>query len=333
MSALLPPPGGNANVPESRYPGAERIRANRSASKADETKRAFEKNWTAFARWCAQVGTVSLPASAETVEAYLIYLADDHPVENRQGVFIRRGLRPASVLQALWAINVRHSLASQPEPGHSPIVRTAIAGIRRRKAHRQKQQAPLTIEHISAIPFGSDLKSRRDKALLLVGFAGCFRRSELVALNVEDFEQSPYGLRVYLAQSKTDSEANGAWIDILRATVATSSCPVAALQQWLSAAKIESGPVFRRLTRGAAPKIGERLSAVSVDATVKWAAAQLGLPAAQYGGHSLRAGKATYLSNMNKPPALVAKHGRWKSMDMVVRYYRNAVAAELEGAY
>ncbi len=333
MSAFPIAPSQGSRSPASPLPTAERIRANRSASKADETKRALAKNWSLFSRWCATIGANALPAVPETVEAFLVYLADDHPVQDRRGSVVRTGMRPASVMQALWAINLRHAWAGLPQPGQTAIVRTAIAGIRRRKVHRPKQQAPLTIEQIAAVPFRDDLKGLRDKALLLMGFAGCLRRSELVALRVEDLEQARFGLRVYLAHSKTDAQGRGAWVDIVRAIRFPHACPVAALEAWLRAARITSGPLFRRVTRGSHPRAGPSLSAVSVDSIVKQAARELKLDPTQFGGHSLRAGKATYLARANKSPALIAKHGRWKSMDMVLRYVRDETAEGLWGTY
>lgn len=330
LPAVLPT---ETQLTGTRFPETEQIRANRAASKADETKRGVTKNWDAFGRWCTARRVAALPASPLLVEAYLVYLADDHPVLDRSGALVRKGMRPSSVRQALWAINLRHRLAGVDEPGQSEVVRTAMAGIRRRKVHRQKQQAPLTIEQIAAVPFGDDLKSLRDKALLLVGFAGCFRRSELVSLRIEDLEESRFGLRVYLARSKTDAEGKGAWVDIVRAESYPRACPVSALQTWLRAANVTTGPLFRRLSLSKTTPVGPSLSGVTVDAIVKRAAVSLGLDPAKYGGHSLRAGKATYLARINKSPSLVAKHGRWKSMDMVLRYYRDETAEGLAGAY
>jgi len=330
----LPPPVPTPALPlAADIPASARIRANRGASKADETKRALAKNWTTFERWCERVRVAPLPALPEAVEAYLVYLADDHPVHDRAGRVVRAGLRPASVLQALWAINQMHRLAGQSEPGAHALVRTAMAGIRRRKAHRPKQQAPLTIDELARIRFPATLRGVRDRALLLVGFAGCLRRSELVGLRVEDLEASRHGLRIYIRQSKTDALGRGAWVDVVRATRHLDACPVAALQAWLSAAQLDSGPIFRSLTRKATRPRAQGLSPVAVDRLVKWAAEELGLDRAHYGGHSLRAGRATYLARLNKPPTLVAKHGRWQSLDMVLRYYRDETAGGLADAY
>src|SRR5690349_19158257 len=106
-----------------------------------------------------------LPAHPEDVEQFLLYLAEDHPVLDRRGRQVRRGLKPSSIEQALWAINTTHRLAGHPLPGEHEAVRIALAGIKRRKGTRRKQQAPLTIEHLRSIAFPDTLKGKRDKAL------------------------------------------------------------------------------------------------------------------------------------------------------------------------
>ena len=311
----------------------EVIRNNRAASKADETKRALIKNWNLFESWCDSLGVSALPATADVVEAFLLYLADHHPSRGRVGGAQTIGLKTASVCQALWAVNARHRMDGFPPPGDTTQVKTALAGIKRRKGSRKKQQEPLTIEHIRQIRFPSTLKGKRDKALLLMGFAGCFRRSELVALKAEDIRNSDIGIRIFLERSKTDQEGEGSWVHINAAVQFTEFCPVIALREWLDAAGIEQGVIFRSLTKGRVPKIGKKLSAVSVDATVKWAAKECGLDPKNYGGHSLRAGSATFLSQQGKTPTLIAKHGRWKSLDMVLTYCRGETAKELYGVY
>ena len=311
----------------------ELIRDNRAASKADETKRALLKNWSLFESWCDAQGVSALPATADVVEAFLLYLADHHSSRKRNSSATTKGLKTASVCQALWAVNARHRMAGFPPPGDTIQVKTALAGIKRRKGSRKKQQEPLTIEHIRRIRFPSTLKGKRDKAILLLGFAGCFRRSELVALKAEDVRNSAMGIRIFLERSKTDQEGEGSWVHINAAVQFTEFCPVIALREWLDAAGINRGVIFRSLTKGKTPRIGEKLSAVSVDATVKWAARECGFDPKNYGGHSLRAGSATFLSERGKTPTLIAKHGRWKSLDMVLTYCRGETARELHGVY
>ena len=329
MSNLVPHQGTTVS------PGVnpELIRSNRAASKADETKRALIKNWTLFENWCDSHGVSALPATADVVEAFLLYLADHHPPKRLKNTVETKGLKTASVCQALWAVNARHRMAGFSPPGETTQVKTALAGIKRRKGSRKKQQEPLTIDHIRDIRFPSTLKGKRDKAILLLGFAGCFRRSELVALKTEDIRNTKFGTRIFLERSKTDQEGEGSWVHINAAVQFTEFCPVAALRTWLDAAVIDRGVIFRSLTKGKNPRIGKKLSAVSVDAIVKWAAKECGLDPKKYGGHSLRAGSATFLSERGKTPTLIAKHGRWKSLDMVLTYCRGETARELHGVY
>jgi hypothetical protein len=129
-----------------------------------------------------------------------------------------------------------------------------------------QKKAPATAERIisMALAAGDDMKGLRDRALLLIGLAGAFRRSELVALNIEDLEESALGFKVTIRHSKTDQEAAGQTIAIVRGSIA---CPVAALKAWLAAAGITTGPIFRSVRRGGA--VGERLPAQSVADIVK----------------------------------------------------------------
>ncbi|MCH7476661.1 MAG: site-specific integrase [SAR324 cluster bacterium] len=296
---------------------ADAVREYRRASKADETKRAFAKNWKAFEAWCQAAGAIAFPCSPQVLEAYLVHLAE-------------RGLRTASIDQACWAVDTAHRTAGRPAPGASEQVRVVLAGIRRTIGRPQHRKAALTIEHLRRIPFRDDLIGRRDKALLLVGFAGGLRRSELAALLVSQIEETPFGLRLRLERSKTDQEGQGQFVEIVRART-PDCCPVEALRGWLAAAGIERGAVFRSITRWGRP--GARLSTVSIGRLVKDAAAACGLDPAQFGGHSLRAGCATYLLDQGVPLNVVAKQGRWKKADTVLRYDRNATGRALVGVY
>jgi integrase len=126
-----------------------------------------------------------------------------------------------------------------------------MRGIRRSLGTAPRKKAPATPERIisMALAAGDDMKGLRDRALLLIGFAGAFRRSELVALNVEDLEESELGFRVTIRHSKTDQESAGQTIAIVRGSVA---CPVTALKAWLEAAAVTSGPIFRSVKKDGA---------------------------------------------------------------------------------
>jgi integrase len=155
----------------------------------------------------------------------------------------------------------------------------------------------------------------RDAAILLIGFAGAFRRSELAALDLEDLELSPEGLILTIRKSKTDQVGAGRKLGIPRGRKTT--CPVAALQRWLAARGIAAGAVFIALDRGHA---GERLGGQAVAEIVKRAALRVGLDPARYAGHSLRSGFATSAARGGADlPAIMLQTGH-KSADVARRY-------------
>src|SRR5262249_46640717 len=155
------------------------------------------------------------------------------------------------------------------------------------------------------------LKGLRDRALLLMGFGGAFRRSELVALDVADLEETEDGLRVTIRRSKTDQEGHGATIAIVRGG---ACCPVKALKAWLDAAGIDAGPVFRPIRKGGKVR-ARRLSAKLVCDLVKTYAGAVGLDAASFGAHSLRAGFLTSAARRGASVFKMRDVSRHKSID------------------
>ena len=161
---------------------------------------------------------------------------------------------------------------------------------------------------------------RRDRALLLLGFAGALRRSELVALQVEDLAVLPQGLKVTIRRSKTDQEGAGQVIAIMRGEV---HCPVAAVQDWLQAAAITTGPVLRRVRKGGC--VGdEGLSDRSVANLVKDYAERAGFKAEDFSGHSLRAGFLTSAAEAGAGVLKLVEVSRHRSLDTVRGYVRSA---------
>src|SRR5262245_47519267 len=148
----------------------------------------------------------------------------------------------------LAAIRYAHKLAGHEPPTNSEAVKATLRGIRRTAGSAPARKAPATAEKALAMvaKAGTDLKGLRDRAILLLGFAGAFRRSELVALNIEDIEFCDGGLRVAIRRSKTDQEGLGATIAVARGSIV---CPVEAVQTWQNAAGIVEGPLFRPVTR------------------------------------------------------------------------------------
>jgi site-specific recombinase XerD len=167
-----------------------------------------------------------LPAAAETVAAFL---ASD----------VAAGSRPSTLGRRISAIRYAHKLAGHIAPTDDEWVKAIMRGIRRCLGTAPQKKAPATAERIvsMALAAGTDTKGLRDRAVLLTGLAGAFRRSELVALNVEDLEESELGFKVTIRHSKTDQEGAGQTIAIVRGSVA---CPVAALKTWLAAETLRS---------------------------------------------------------------------------------------------
>jgi site-specific recombinase XerD len=164
------------------------------------------------------------------------------------------------------------------------------------------------------------LAGKRDRALLLLGFAGAFRRSELMALDVQHLTESDEGLRVLIAASKTDQDGEGATVAIARGTEA---CPVRAVREWLDAAGIESGPIFRPINK--AGVVGaQRLTDQSVALIVKAYAGHAGLDAKLFAGHSLRAGFLTSAAGNGASIFKMMDVSRHKSVDTLRGYVRDA---------
>ena len=169
-----------------------------------------------------------------------------------------------------------------------------------------------------AAPVG--LKGLRDRALILLGFAGAFRRSELVALDVADLEETDEGYRITIRRSKTDQEGVGAVIAIVRGG---STCPVKAVRAWLAASGISEGPLFRPVAKGG--RLGaRRLTANSVCDLVKAYAVRLGLNAADFGAHSLRSDFLTSAARRGASVFKMRDVSRHKSMDVLQAYVRDA---------
>jgi integrase len=199
-----------------------------------------------------------------------------------------------------------------------------MQGIRRKLGVAPSQKTPVLVgdlqRMVRALP--DSLLGARDRALLLVGFAGGFRRSELVGLDHQDLDFSRDGLTVHLRRSKTDQEGVGRKVGVPFGSD-RATCPVRALQAWLDAAAIEDGPVFVGLTRHG-KTTGNRLDGRDVARAVKRAALTVGLDASKFAGHSLRAGLATSAAKAGKSERAIMAQTGHRSVMMVRRYIRDA---------
>lgn len=277
-------------------------------AKADNTVKAYRKDWDSFCQFCSAAGFISLPASVGTVVAYLTVQAENHKVSTLER-------RIASISQA-------HQAGGYPTPTSNIQVRVLMQGIRRTKGTTQNGKAPAVTSDIKAMVANlpDNLLGIRDRALVLIGFAGGFRRSELVALDVEDLEFHREGLVINIRKSKTDQEGQGRRIGIPYGSCC-DTCPVRSLQLWLEESGIAIGPVFRSVNRHGNLQAG-RLSDKAVSLVIKKYAAAAGLDSNKYSGHSLRAGLATSAAMAGASERQIMKQTGHKSEAMVRKYIR-----------
>ena len=288
----------------------ERAREYLADSHAQNTRRAYAADWRAFAAWCADNALEPLPATAATLALYLTDRAD--------------ALSTATLGRRLVSIAAAHRAAGLPVPADDAGVRALWRGIRRRKGTAQVGKAAAVTAHVrrmvEALPADTAL-GVRDRALLLVGFAGALRRSELVGLDVEDLDWTADGLVVTIRRSKTDQEGAGAKVGVPYGRH-PETCPVRRLRAWLDWAGIDAGPIFRTVTRHGAV-LPRRLTDRAVALAVRRAAARAGLDPARYAGHSLRAGLATAAAQAGAEERDIMRQTRHQSVAVARRYIRD----------
>jgi len=199
------------------------------ASKSASTRRAYQIDAADFMAWCRRHGLEPLPASVSTVAAYLAGLA-------------KAGLKASTITRRCAGIRYMHRMAGHKPPTNSEAIKAVLSGIKRSIGTAVTRKAPATAEAIRAVleEMPSDLGGLRDRALLLLGFAGALRRSELVALDVADLEEGPEGMHVHIRRSKPDQEGAGDFVSIPHGSRLR---PVAAIKAWLEAAGITEGPI------------------------------------------------------------------------------------------
>ncbi|WP_342111614.1 site-specific integrase [Methylobacterium sp. SI9] len=290
------------------------VQAYQRASKASATIRAYMSDVRVFEAWCRRSGFRSMPASPETVAAFIVSEAEEG--------------RAASTLgRRMAAIRYGHKLAKAPDPTDDEGVHAAMKGARRKLKVAPKQKAAATADILAAMLMRTPdtLTGKRDRALLGLGFAGAFRRSELVALDVEDLVESPEGLRVRVRRAKTDQEGRGAEIAIPHGRFIR---PVALIREWLDAAGITAGPVFRPVSRSGNVRQGEgvRLTTQAVADIIKKYTAAAGLDASTFGAHSLRAGYITTAAERGADLTRIMDQSRHRDPRTVVGYIRRANA-------
>ena len=239
------------------------------AERPAATHKAYSSDWADFAALCHARGASPLPAHPGLVAAYLSDLA-------------QAGRKASTIGRRAAAIAHRHKLAGLEPPTNAEGVRAMLRGIRRTIGTAPDRKSPATADVLTAMLrlCPNTLAGKRDRALLALGFAGALRRSELVALEVEDLSEVPDGLRVRIRRSKTDQSGEGHEIAIPRGYRLRA---VEAMQTWLAVAEISSGPLFRPVLKGGRLQPAP-LSAFSAAQIVKRYAMRAGLDPAAYSG-------------------------------------------------
>lgn len=281
-----------------------------AASRATSTISAYRADWLAFTSWCAQGGVESLPASPASVCNYIAVLATTH--------------KPASIARKLASIAAAHRMAGLDSPTVSEAVKLTMSGVRRTVGVRQHQARPLTVSDlkrmVNALP--QDLAGLRDRSLLLLGFAGALRRSEIAALSVEDMTFVDDGVVVLIKKSKTDQESAGREVAIPTGSNRATD-PVAALRAWMEASGINSGSVYRSIDRHGNLST-KPLTGHSIGLIVKRSAELVGMDGDLFSGHSLRAGLVTAAAEAGVSETTIMDTTGHKSSAMVRRYVRRA---------
>lgn len=283
------------------------------------TRKAYDRNMTAFTAWCAGTGRTALPCSAETLAEYVSALCD-------------HGKAPSTIEQHIATIRTVHRLAGfehQPDTTAARLVLRSHRRDRAKDGKRTRKAPPVVLDALRAMVEASDPDTAaglRDRLLLVFGFALMGRRSELASLNLDDVRETPDGLEILIRQSKTDQDAVGEEVAVPRGQHAVTD-PVRLLAAWralLAEHGVTGGRLLRSVDRHG--RIGEAISVDGINRAVRTAAVRAKLPDAEsYTAHSLRAGGATASYKAGASVSVIAKHGRWAEGSPVVLGYIRAV--------
>ena len=284
-------------------------------SKANNTVRAYKSDFNDFGLFCSQNGFKSLPSEPKIVSLYLTNLS----TKNKKMSTLKR---------RLVSIGVIHKLKGYYLDTKHPSIIENIMGIKRRKGSYQKGKKPLLINSLKEIinvidnKKISEIEQLRDRTILLIGFAGGFRRNEIVSLDHEDLDFVSEGLKINLKRSKTDQYGQGT-LKGLPYFDNRQYCPVLSVKRWIEISNIKSGPLFRRFTKGS--KLTEnRLTDQTVAILIKKYLKLAGIENENYSGHSLRSGFATSAAESGVEERSIMAMTGHKSAEMVRRYIKEA---------
>lgn len=281
-------------------------------ARADNTIKAYESDWNDFCDWCDYHQVSAFPAIPETIVNYINDLADN--------------AKANTVARRISALTENFDAAGiQDNPCRFPIVKNALRGIKRMKGVIQHGKLPILFDDIKEMLTyleGDTLQQTRDKAILLVGFYGAMRRSEIANLDVDDIQFTRLGMLLTLRKSKTDQYDQGQLIAI-PIVQDKNICAVHALKEWLRLSGITSGPVFRGFTRSHTIR-KTRISDKTIALIVKHYVALMGMDPREYGAHSLRHGFATTAAQHHVEEREIMRQTRHRSQAVVRRYIDEA---------
>jgi len=288
---------------------------NLQSSKANNTVRAYKSDFNDFGTFCAQNGFKSLPSDPKVVSLYLTHLST-------------KDAKMSTLKRRLVSIGVIHKIKGYYLDTKHPAIIENIMGIKRRKGSVQKSKKPILVNNLKTIiniidqQDKEEIKRLRDRSIILIGFSGGFRRNELVSLDYDDLDFVPEGLKITLRRSKTDQFGEGL-TKALPYFDNSQYCPVVSLKNFLHLSKINSGPVFRRFSKGS-KLLENRLTDQTVALLIKEYLNLAGIDSKNYSGHSLRSGFATSAAESGVEERNIMAMTGHKSSEMVRRYIKEA---------
>tara|TARA_Y100000591_G_C21770959_1_gene665547 strand:- start:349 stop:1302 length:954 start_codon:yes stop_codon:yes gene_type:complete len=283
-------------------------------SKAKNTLRAYKSDFRDFGAFCVKHGLNSLPTEPKIVSLYLTHLS--------------KNFKTSTLRRRLVSIGMVHKLKGHYLDTKHPIIIENLLSIRRVNGSIQRGKKPLLINHLKSIinviheQKVNEIKKLRDKSIILIGFGGGFRRSELISIDYEDLEFVPEGLKINIRRSKTDQYGEG-MIKGLPYFINKIYCPVVNLKRWLDVSKINSGPIFRRFSKGLS-LTDKRLTDQTVVLLMKEYLNIAGINNKSFSGHSLRSGFATVAAESGADERSIMAMTGHKTTQMVRRYIREA---------
>ena len=284
-------------------------------SKANNTVRAYKSDFNDFGLFCAHNGFKSLPSEPKIVSLYLTHLST-------------KDVKMSTLKRRLVSIGVIHRLKGHYLDTKHPSIIENMMGIKRRKGSIQKGKKPILINSLKMIINviddikNEEIKKIRDRTIILIGFSGGFRRNEIVSLDYDDLDFVPEGLKIRLKRSKTDQYGEGT-LKGLPYFNNSQYCPVLSIKKWIKISNINSGPLFRRFSKGS--KLTEnRLTDQTVALLLKNYLNLVGIDSKNYSGHSLRSGFATSAAESGADERNIMSMTGHKTPEMVRRYIKEA---------